>query len=107
MLAAVGVCNAAELQRTRAQSCMFVAPIIRLRGGGFPQLWANKPALQDAPERWKDGLAKLRAMCTGDPSETVKASRGSRLAGLWLHAHFAVARWCLRRPDLYVSMAFM
>lgn len=76
----------AEVRRAPAPAFVVgVAPISRLRGGGLPQFWVNRDELKAAPDRWKAGFAKLRAMCEGGggASTDSEALKGCRLTGKW------------------------
>ena len=51
---------------------------------GMPQFWVNQKELHAAPERWKAGFARLRAMCDGSDGEHAGAAgKASKLAGTW------------------------
>ena len=51
---------------------------------GMPQFWVNQKELHAAPERWKSGFARLRAMCDGSDGEHAGAAgKASKLAGTW------------------------
>ena len=85
MAAANCMCNAADMQLSPATAFAAV-PLTRLRGGGLPNFWVNQKDLHDAPERWKGGLAKLRAMCDGSasPGGIAESGKASRLAGIFM-----------------------
>ena len=102
VLAVVGICHLFGMARLVLALCAMmlhvmcadaeiipafagVAPVSRLRGGGFPQFWVNKDELQAAPEKFKAGFARLRAMCEGAGGGSASSGmlKGGRLAGTW------------------------
>jgi len=90
----VVACSAAELQPAFA-----AAPLLpRLRGGGLPQFWVNQQDLQNAPQRWKGGLAKFRAMCGGATEEGTAKGKASRLTGSAGRAWALGAQACTHAP---------
>ena len=84
LLAAVCTCNAMDSHvGDTSLGFLGVSPMLKLRGGGIPQFWVNQDDLKNAPGRWKGGIAKLRAMCTGSQEGTSEnQGKASRLAGL-------------------------
>ena len=86
LLLLASVCHASDIPLARTVAFAGVAPgplsSLGLRGGGI-QFWTNQNEIKAAPERWKGGLAKLRAMCAGTTVDVAAVGKASNLAGKW------------------------
>mmetsp|Transcript_96219 Transcript_96219/g.140652 ORF Transcript_96219/g.140652 Transcript_96219/m.140652 type:complete len:242 (+) Transcript_96219:1-726(+) len=86
LLLLASVCHASDMPLARTVAFAGLAPgplsSLGLRGGGI-QFWTNQNEIKAAPERWKGGLAKLRAMCAGTTVDVAAVGKASNLAGKW------------------------